>query len=54
MTVREYNIVFEFVAFPVYLHLVCLGLFALPVCVNGRLGSVIVAFPGHILYYFFK
>ena len=27
---------------------VCLGLFALPLVVIGRLCSVIVAFPGHL------
>ena len=30
---------------------VCHGLFALPVCVIGRLFSVSIALPGHILYY---
>ena len=29
---------------------ICLGLFALPVGVIGRLCSVIVALPGHIVY----
>ena len=30
---------------------VCLGLFAFPIGVIGRLHSVIVALPGHHLYY---
>ena len=31
---------------------VCHGLFALPLGVIGRLWSVIVVLPGHLLYYF--